>query len=75
MTSATITSGRINVRQNGSYLVGSSSNMSDITSTFTNICVLLDAAIFVRLDSSSSLGGTNNDAVSIYIEDLIITFA
>lgn len=77
-TSASFTALTVQVRQNGSYIVGSSSGGEDVTDYATIYCSTSNAFFASRLECrikfDSALDATNSDVVAIYCNSCIVEF-
>ena len=67
ISSISVTSPYVNIRQGGNYLVGSASSMG--TSGFSITCEKMNnKTLRLIFTFTSSIGGTNNDAVGLYFQ-------
>lgn len=84
ITKASIQSGKVIVRQNGNYIIGTATEKKDIASTFASTALSLsidntndtERIGYMKLSlSSSPKNATNNDVVSVAFYELKVKFA
>ncbi len=74
-TRVSLSNGRMTIRQNNSYLFGSSSENTDIPSTATmNLLIESKTFISVFIKLAESIGGTNNAPIGVSF-DGVLTFS